>query len=198
MTWQGENNDSCQVAVGVDVTGIDDSITGSRNFGGLTLGTLSRSFFSCCLASTLKSFNQHHERSTVYSSQQVTITVKLGQSICDLSLSIHPAEEYPWSSLVLSDNGQINSTPLVFAGTDCLVVEVIEITLRTRDPHERRHIFLFFYSRRLKPSTMTSHHLSPCRRPHFDHTGHVHSFLVLDTIFLTYFTCAPQRASTLS
>ena len=31
----------------------------------------------------------------------------------------------------------------------------------------------------------------------FDHTGHVHSFLVLDTIFLTYLTYTAQRASTL-
>ena len=47
MRWQGVNNVSCQVAVGVDVTGIDVSPTGSRNFSGdTTLGTLSRSFFS--------------------------------------------------------------------------------------------------------------------------------------------------------
>ena len=27
MTWQGENKDSCQVTIGVDVTGIEVSIT---------------------------------------------------------------------------------------------------------------------------------------------------------------------------
>ena len=47
MTWQGENKESCEVTVGVDVTGIDVSITGSRNsHGDLTLGTLSLSLFS--------------------------------------------------------------------------------------------------------------------------------------------------------
>ena len=52
--WQGEHEDSCQVTVGVDVTGIDVSITGSRNFNGdLTLGTLSRSFFSRRLAAMI-------------------------------------------------------------------------------------------------------------------------------------------------
>ena len=47
MTWQGVSNDSCQVTDGVDVTGIDVSITSSRNFNGdLALGTRSLSFFS--------------------------------------------------------------------------------------------------------------------------------------------------------
>ena len=47
MTWQGVHMASGQVTVGGDVTGIDDSFTGSRNLNGdLTLGTLSRSFFS--------------------------------------------------------------------------------------------------------------------------------------------------------
>ena len=52
MTRQGVSKDSCQVTVG-DVTVIDVSITGSRNFNGdLTFGTLSRSFFSCRLGAT--------------------------------------------------------------------------------------------------------------------------------------------------
>ena len=59
MTWRDVSKDSCPVTVGVDVTGIDVSITvtmtdkcdaaptGSRNLNGdLTLGTRSRSFFS--------------------------------------------------------------------------------------------------------------------------------------------------------
>ena len=32
MTWQGENKDSCQVTIGVDVTGIEVSITVILNF----------------------------------------------------------------------------------------------------------------------------------------------------------------------
>ena len=47
MTWQGVKKDSRQGTVGGDdITGIDDSITGSRNFDGdLTLRTLPHSFF---------------------------------------------------------------------------------------------------------------------------------------------------------
>ena len=42
-------------------------------------------------------------------------------------------------------------------GTDCLVVEVIVITLRIRDRYERRHTFLF------SPfaQTQTQHHFTP-------------------------------------
>ena len=48
MTWQGVKKGSCHVTVGVGVgvTGIDVSITGSHNFNrDLTLRTLPRSFF---------------------------------------------------------------------------------------------------------------------------------------------------------
>ena len=54
MTWQGVSKDPCQVTVGVDVTGIDDSNTSFRNFNGdLTIGSRSRSFFSLRLAAMI-------------------------------------------------------------------------------------------------------------------------------------------------
>ena len=125
MTWQGVKSDSCQVRVGVDVTGIDVSITSSLNLNGdLTLGTLRVPSFLGVWQPDLRSLNQHRERLTTYSSQQVTITVRLGQGICHLSLSIHAAQEHPWPSWVFSDYVQINSTPPVVTGTDCLALEV--------------------------------------------------------------------------
>ena len=89
MAWQGgrvRHRVSCQVTVGVGVTGIDVSSRGSRNFNGdLTLGTLSRSLFSWRLAAMISGgFDQHRECVATYSSQQVSITMDLGQGVCHL------------------------------------------------------------------------------------------------------------------
>ena len=46
MGWRGVNGVSCRVTVGVDVTGIDVSSTGSRNFHGDLLRAVCRQAFT--------------------------------------------------------------------------------------------------------------------------------------------------------
>ena len=55
--------------------------------------------------------------------------MKLGQDVGHLRLSINPPQEHPWSGQVFSDDCQINSTPSVLTGANCLVVSMIVIAL---------------------------------------------------------------------